>query len=160
MLGAAVALDPDFLADAPYDEEALLFDEVLEVDREESLIRVRMPTRADLPLTSAQRVHPTRHPRHVNGGLIVHMTAMVGFAHAYYVLDLRHREGWVGYGAKIANARYRELARVGDPIEILARATAVRRRQERVVARYDFCFTQSGRTVYTSDQTAMFLKVA
>ena len=59
-----MALDPQFLEDCPYAPEALLIDEVLEVNREQSMVRVRMPVHAELPLTRAQRVHPERHPRH------------------------------------------------------------------------------------------------
>ena len=39
-----------------------------------------------------------------------HMTGMIGFVHAYYVLGLRHADGWIGYGAKIHSARFRALA--------------------------------------------------
>ena len=53
-----------------------------------------MPTIYAFPLTRAQRAHPVFHPRHVSGGLMVHMTGMVAFVHAYYVLDLRHADGW------------------------------------------------------------------
>lgn len=153
-------LDAEFLADAPYDAHAILFDEILSIDRDQNLIRVKMATHDQLPLTRDQRVDPVRHPRHVNGGLMVHMTAMVGMAHSYYVLDLRHRDGWTGYGARIRDARFKALARVGDPIEIEARAIEVRRGAARVMARYRFCFTQGATVVYESDQTAMFVKIA
>ncbi len=68
-----------------YGPGGLLIDEVLEVDRELSRVRVRMPTHADLPITREQRAHPIRHPRHVSGGLMVHMTGVAGLVHAYYV---------------------------------------------------------------------------
>ena len=103
-------LDPEFVADCPYGPEGLMIDEILEVDPARSLVRVRMPTHAELPITSTQRAHPVRHPRHVSGGLMVHMTGMVGFVHAYYVLGLRHHEGWIGYGVKIHHARFHALA--------------------------------------------------
>ncbi len=155
-----MALDPDFVADAAYAEEALLFDEILEIDRDRSLIRVRVPTHAELPLTRSQRVHPVRHPRHVNGGLIIHLTAMVGMAHSYYLLELRHADGWIGYGARIRDARFKQLATVDAPLEITARATELRRGASRVLARYEFAFHQSGAVVYESDQTAIFVKLA
>jgi hypothetical protein len=82
----AVPLDAGFLADCPYQPEALLLDEMVEIDKERSLVRARMSPRPDLPLTCFQRVDPVRHPRHVNGGLLVHLTGMLGFVHAYYVL--------------------------------------------------------------------------
>ncbi|MBZ0121565.1 MAG: hypothetical protein IT378_26995 [Sandaracinaceae bacterium] len=152
-------LDPEFIADCSYGEGGLLIDEVLEVDREQSFVRVRMPTHADLPITREQRAHPVRHPRHVSGGLMVHMTGVAGLVHAYYVLDLRHRDGWVGYGGAIHRARFKNLAPPGEPIEIACKATMVRRGTQRVVARYDLRFTQCGREVYEGDQTAMWLRV-
>lgn len=150
-------LDPAFVADSLYDETALLYDEVIEVDRDRSLVRLSMPTRADLPLTRAQRVHPTRHPRHVSGGLLVHVSAMVGFAHAYYVLDLRAADGWVGYGAVIHRVRYPHLAEIGEPVVLEGRATRVKRGARRIVARYTFQFDQAGKTVYEGDQTAVWM---
>ena len=152
-------LDPAFVEDCCYGPGGLLIDEVLEVDRERSLVRVRMPTSAELPITREQRAHPVRHPRHVSGGLMVHMTGVAGMVHAYYVLDLRHSEGWVGYGGAIHRARFKSLAVPGTPLEIRCRATQVRRRERTVVARYDLLFTQEGRPVYEGDQTAMWMKV-
>ncbi len=149
-------LDPELVRDCLYDQSGLLFDEVLLIDREGSRVRVRMPTHADLPLTRSQRVDPLRHPRHVSGGLMVHMSAMVGFAHAFYCLDLRHADGWVGYGAVIHKVRYPSLARVGEPLELEARATHVRRGARRLVARYSFLFEQAGVAVYEGDQTAVW----
>ncbi len=152
-------LDPEFVADCFYLPEGLLIDEVLEVDREASRVRVRMPTHDDLPITSLQRVHPTRHPRHVSGGLIIHMTGVAGMTHAYYVLGLRHADGWVGYGGAIHRGRYKNLAPPGEPIEITCTATRLRQRERSVVARYDLLFTQGGKPIYEGDQTAMWMKV-
>jgi hypothetical protein len=151
-----MALDPALVRDCLYEESGILFDEVLLVDREQSTIRVRMPTHADLPLTRWQRVDPERHPRHVSGGLMVHMSAMVGFAHAFYCLDLRNADGWVGYGAIIHKVRYPSLARIGEPLELEARATHVRRGERRLVVRYSFLFEQAGAAVYEGDQTAVW----
>src|SRR5512136_2603023 len=109
-------LDPDFLADSPYGPGGLLLEEIVEVDRARGLVVARMPTSESLPLTREQRTHPVHHPPHLNGGLLVHMTGMLGFAHAWYVLGLRHREGWIGYGARIHSARFHDLARTGPPV--------------------------------------------
>lgn len=152
-------LDPAFVEECFYELDGLMIDEVLEVDREASLIRARMPTHADLPLTRLQKVHPVRHPRHVSGGLMVHMTGVAGMVHAYYVLDLRHSEGWVGYGGAIHRGRFKNLAEPGEPIEIRCQATRVRRRDKSIMARYDLLFSQSGKPVYEGDQTAMWVKV-
>lgn len=152
-------LDPEFIEDCPYGPEGQLIDEVLLVDKEHSLVRARMPTHDDLPITSTQRVHPTRHPRHVSGGLMVHMTGILGFVHAYYVLGLRHRDGWIGYGAKIHSARFHALASPGEPLVLEARATQMRRGDLRVLARYEIKFHQGDRLVYEGDQTAWWTRV-
>ena len=152
-------LDPEFVADWPYLPDAILFDEILELDREGGRIVARMPTREDLPLTALQRVHPVRHPRHVSGALFVHVTAMLGFAHAYYGLGLRHAEGWIGYGAHIHAARYPNLARIGPPVLLEAQATQVRRIRGSLYTRYAFRFTQEEALVYESDQGAIWQKV-
>src|SRR5258707_15889858 len=135
-------LDPEFVADCPYGPGGLLIDELLLVDAERSLVRARMPTFDELPLTREQRAHPVRHPRHVAGGLMVHMTGMLGFVHAYYVLGLRHADGWVGYGAKIHSARFKALAPPGEPLILECRAKQMRRGDTSVFARYEFAFTQ------------------
>ncbi len=151
-------LDPAFVADAPYAPGGLLIDEVLEVDREASRVVVQMPTHAELPITREQRAHPVRHPRHVSGGLMVHMTGVAGLVHAYYVFGLKHADGWIGYGGAIHRARFRALAEPGEPIVIDCRCKQSRRGQRRVLGRYDFVFRQGERVVYEGDQTAMWLQ--
>jgi hypothetical protein len=153
-------LDPEFVADCPYGPEGLFIDEVVEIDRAgHGRLVLRAPTHEDLPLTSAQRVHPERHPRHVAGGLLLHMTGIAGFAHAYYCLGLRHGEGWIGYGAKISSARFVSLARMGEPILIDCKATQLRRGAAKAFVRYEFRFTQGPDLIYEGDQTAIFMKV-
>ena len=152
-------IDPEFVADCPYGPGGLLIDEVLEIDKETGRVVARMPTHEDLPLTREQRAHPVRHPRHVSGGLMVHMTGILGFVHAYYVLGLRHREGWIGYGAKIHNARFHAIATPGEPLVLEARATQCRRGELRVLTRYEIKFFQGDKLVYEGDQTAWWMKV-
>ena len=155
-----MALDPEFVSDCPYGPGGLLLDEIVEVNRELGLVVARMPTSADLPLTREQRSHSVRHPPHLNGGLLVHMTGMLGFAHAWYVLGLRHRDGWIGYGARIHSARFHELAKVGDPLLLRGWTTQIRRGTGRILARYRFEFFQGAALVYEGNQTAMWLKMA
>lgn len=155
----AMALDSAFLADSPYGPGGLLIDEVLEVDRAVGRVVARMPVHAELPLTREQRAHPVRHPRHVSGGLMVHMTGMLGFVHAYYVLDLRHADGWIGYGGRIYDARYLALADVDAPLELEASTTKLRRGPEQIFVRYTFRFTQRDRVIYESDQSALWMRI-
>jgi hypothetical protein len=131
----------------------------VEIDREQSMVRVKMPAHADLPLTRSQKTHPVRHPQHVSGGLMVHMTGMVGFVHAYYVLDLRHRDGWIGYGVRIHHARFHALAGMGEPVVLKGWTTQLRRGSKNILARYSFEFTQGDKLVYEGDQTAMWTRV-
>lgn len=152
-------LEPAFVDDCPYAAEALLIDQIVEVNRDASMVKVRMPAHAELPLTRSQKVHPVRHPQHVSGGLIVHMTGMVGFVHAYYVLDLRHREGWIGYGVRIHHARFHTMAVMGEPILLKGWTTQLRRGAKNILARYSFEFTQGEKLIYEGDQTAMWTRV-
>ena len=154
-----MSITPEFVADCPYGPGGLLLDEILEVDRDQSMVLARMPTHDELPLTREQRAHPTRHPRHVSGGLMVHMTGMVAFAHAYFVLDLRHADGWIGYGGRIHSARFRALARPGQPMSLECKGSQIRQRATSVLARYAFRFFQGNTLIYEGDQTAMWSRI-
>ncbi len=152
-------LDPAFVADCPYGPGGLLIDEVLEVDVEQSMVRLRMPAHPELPLTREQKNHPVLHPPHVSGGLMVHMTGMVGFVHAYYVFGLRHAEGWVGYGVRIHAARFHNLAAMGEPLVLKGWSTHARKGAEKILARYSFEFKQGEKLIYEGDQTALWTKL-
>ncbi len=152
-------LDPEFVADCPYGPGGLLIDEILAIEPENHFVRVRMPTFDDLPLTREQRVHPIKHPRHISGGLMVHMTGMVGFVHAYYVLGLKHKDGWIGYGGRIYDAKFRALATMDAPLILEGKVTQVRRSEASVFAKYSFEFFQNQTLVYTGEQSAMWMRV-
>ena len=151
-------LDPDFVADCPYEPEALLIDEILEVDPGASRILARMPTHPGLPLTEHQRVQE-KHPLHVAAGVMIHLTGMMGYAHAYYVLDLREGDGWIGFGTNIQEARFGRLVAIGPPLEAECRATHVRRLRGMLYVKYTFRFEQEGVVVYESRQGAVWRKV-
>jgi hypothetical protein len=152
-------LEPAFVEDCPYGPGGLLIDEILSIDAEKGEVICQMPMHEELPLTREQRVHPVRHPRHLSGGLMVHMTGMIGFVHAYYVLGLRHAEGWIGYGAKIHEARFLALAKPGTPVVLKGWTTRSRRMNDNIMVRYQFEFRQGETVIYTGDQTAMWAKV-
>lgn len=153
-----MALDDQLLADCPYGPEGLLIDDVVEVDLDKSQVIARMPTGFDLPLTRTQRAHPTRHPAHLNGGLMVHMTGMVAYVHFFHVFGLRHADGWVGYGTRIYGARFLKLAPPGDPVLLRCTCTQARKGEQRILARYDFEFTQNGDPIYRSEQSALWFR--
>jgi len=152
-------LDPEFVADCPYAAEAILFDDIVELDRESGRLVARMPTHDHLPLTELQRVHPARHPRHVSGALMIHLTGMLGFAHAYFLLGMRHADGWIGFGTNIHEARYGRLATIGPPLLLECRATQVRRIRGSVYIKYAFRFEQDDAVVYESQQGAVWRRI-
>lgn len=151
--------EQEFLDDMPYEPGLLSFDRLLEVDKEASKIRVSWKTRLDDPITAAQRNHPLRHPPHVSGALMVHATGMLGFVHAYYVLGLRHRDGWIGYGTHMKNAVFRKLVPPGETIECSGWAMRSRLGQVRHFVRYGFAFHHDGEICYESEQAAMWIRV-
>ncbi len=62
---------------------------------------------------------------------MIHATGILGFAHAYYVLDLRHAEAWGCDGTHIHEGRYSvrfeqngELVNEGDQTAIFTRVEA------------------------------------
>lgn len=154
------AFDAEFLGDFPYEPDVLLFDELLEIDPDQSLVRCRMVTELPLPLTSAQRTHPVRHPQHLAGGLIVHATGSLGFIHAYHVLGLRHRDGWIGYGTHIHKATFRRLISPGERVVGTCAATWLRLGEERHFIRYRFELRSEAGRCYEGDQTAMWMRIA
>jgi hypothetical protein len=154
-----VPLDPAFVEDCPYAPDGLLIEDIVRVDRDTSTLTARMATRPDLPLTRDQKAHPERHPHHVSGALMVHATGILGFAHAYFVLDLRHADGWIGYGTHIHQARFRRMGKIGPPLELTCTATSVRRIHGSILVRYRFAFEQDGERVYDGDQSALWSRI-
>jgi hypothetical protein len=152
------AFDQQFLDDSPYHPSVLLLDRLLELDPERSLVRCRMPTLPSDPFTAAQRTHPVRHPAHVSGAAIVQATGSLGFVHAYYLLGLRHRDGWIGYGTHIHRAVFRQLIRPGAEVEASCAATRIRREDDRYAIRYRFDFRAGGKRAYEGDQTAFWFR--
>jgi hypothetical protein len=153
------AFEEAFLSDLPYDPEVLFFDRILAIDPDKSLVRCRMPTDRPLPLMSAQRVHAVRHPRHVAGAIMVHATGMLGFIHAYYLMGLRHNEGWIGYGTHIHRVVFRKLVQPGTPVDATCIATRARVGRTRQMIRYKFEFRHEGDVCYEGDQTAVWMRV-
>ncbi|HJL44004.1 MAG TPA: hypothetical protein RMG48_22050 [Myxococcales bacterium LLY-WYZ-16_1] len=149
-------LDPTFVDDAPYDPDGLMIDEIVEVSRRDSRVSARLPVSADMPITRSQRVHPVRHPVHVAAGIMVHLTGIMGYVHAYHFHGLRHREGWTGYGVRIHGARFLNVASVEEPLLLSATETSYRKVGWRIFSRYLFVFQQGEKTVYDSEQSALW----
>ena len=151
--------DQELLDDLPYDPEVLLFDQLLEVDRDAGRVRCGWTTRADAPITRSQRNHPVRHPPHVSATLMVHATGMLGFIHAYYLLGLRHHEGWIGYGTHLYKAVFRKLVPPGGIIEASCWTKRARLGKVRHFVRYGFEFLHENEVCYQSEQAAMWMLV-
>ena len=100
-----------------------------------------------------------RHPRHVSGAVMVHVTAMLGFAHAYFLLGLRHAEGGSATARTSNSARYGRLATIGPSLLLECRTTQIRRIRGSIYVRYAFRFEQEGKVVYESEQGAVWHRV-
>lgn len=151
---------PDLLDDALYDPSVFLLDQLLELDPGRSLVRCLIATDPPDAFTAAQRVDPVRHPAHVAGAALIQATASLGFVHAYYLLGLRSRDGWSGYGTHIHKAVFRKLVSPGTPIEATCTATRVRPGPDRYVVRYRFDFRAEGARCYEGDQTAFWFRAS
>ncbi len=146
-----------FLDTFMYHDEAFLVDEVLELDTERRAVEALLHTTRDLAYTRRQRVGPG-HPAHVAGGDLLMVTASLGCLHAWFFHGCRWDAGWTGFGNRIHRADFRELARIGPPLELRSRETGSRVGPRRVVIRYEFDFRQGERLIYYGDQSAMFVK--
>ncbi len=154
-----MALDAGFEADCPYGPGGVLIDQIVEVDAGRSRVVARFPTSPDLPLIRAQRTHPVLHPPHVAAGLMIHLTGIMGYAHAYFIEGLRHADGWVGYGVRIHRARFHKIAGVESPLFCEVQGLSTRRIGHRCFGRYHFEFRQEGHRIYDGDQSALWLKL-
>jgi hypothetical protein len=146
-----------FLATYLYREEAFFVDEILRLDAEKHEIEARVDTTQPLPLSSLQR-NDARHPAHVSAGEQIQITGSLGFLHAWFFHGCRWDEGWAGFGNRIHRADFKNLARIGPPLEVASRELRARAGSRRVLLRMEFTFRQEGRLVYVGDQTAMFMK--
>jgi len=152
------AFDQAFLDDLPYEPRALLLDRIESFDEGSRTIVCRMPTDVPMPFTDAQRTHPVKHPHHVSGAAMVHVTGMLGFVHVYYMLGLRHADGWTGYGTHVHRAVFRKLVPPGKPLLCSCRELRARFMGERIFVTYEFAYRHEGDVAYESKQSAMWIK--
>lgn len=150
--------DQAFLDDMPYDPSVLMLDRIEELDRETKRIVCRMPTDRPMPFTNDQRVHEVKHPLHVSGAVMVHVTGMLGFVHQYYIHERRHADGWTGYGTHIRDAVFRKMAVPGEPLSCACTETRVIKLGDKLFCTYLFEFRQGGELAYESKQSAMWIR--
>ncbi|MCU0691645.1 MAG: hypothetical protein MUF54_09610 [Polyangiaceae bacterium] len=151
--------DRGFLDDMPYDPQVLLLDRVEQFDRQARRIVCRMPTDQPMPFTQSQRVDPVTHPLHVSGAVMVHVTGMLGFVMLYHIHDLRHAQGWTGYGTHIHRAVFRKLVTPGVPMMCSCHEVRTRKMGDRIFSTYEFEFLHEGEVAYESKQSAMWMKL-
>ena len=147
-----------FVATLPYDPQSFLIDEVTEIDATTRRVDARVHTTKPIPLVDMQRGEAAHHPRHVNGGVLVHLTGMLGLVHAYFLNGLRFDDGWIGFGSRIHRADFKRLVKIGPSLELTSVQTKLRAGADRQVVRYEFRFSQEGALCYFGDQTAIWLR--
>ena len=147
----------EFLSTFLYDDASFLIDEIVSLDRARSEIVARLDTTRPFPYVTHQRSGPG-HPAHLSVGELIMATAHMGSLHGWFYHGLRWADGWVGYGNRIHRADFKALALIGPSLTLRSREIASRRGAQRIVARFEFEFSQNGQMVYYGDQTAMFLK--
>jgi hypothetical protein len=147
-----------FLETFFYGPGAFLVDEVTLADPNTGTIEARVDTTRHMPYTAEQRGDPKLHPPHVSGGDMLTITGNLGCLHAYFLHGCRWDEGWVGFGGKLYRADFKNLAHVGPPMICRSTELQKKRLSDRLIIRFGFEFTQNGRLVYVSEQSAIFTR--
>ena len=147
----------NYAQESMYTREAWFIDEVLEVNADAQRVVGLLHTEHLKTLVEQQRVWPG-HPKHFPGAVAIQMTATLGQLYAIYVLGLRATEGWVGFGTHIKKAKFGALGEIGPVVR--AQATCIRARQIRGTwfTDFEFEYTQNGKLLYASTQTAAWVQ--
>lgn len=149
----AVSLPPDFASECLYGPDHWFVHELVSLDAER--VHARVDTTRLGPLVDAQ-VESPGHPRHVPGAVMVQITGTLGNLHAVYVLGLRMSEGWSGFGTHIRGAKFPSIGRIGPTMDVELRVKRHRRFRGRHFVDYAYHYTQDGRDVYLSEQSAIW----
>jgi len=148
----------EFLEHHFYAPDAFLISEVIKGDSTAGEIFAVCKPDTSWLVAPYQRGPELRHPRHVSGGDLLMLTASLGSLHAYFFHACKWHEGWVGFGNRMDNVQFHNLAKINLPLELYSKETRVRRGSKRTLISFEFRFTQDGKPIYTSEQTAMFIK--
>lgn len=146
----------EFLQGFIYSREAFLISEIVEA--KDGAIHGRMLPGLPLLVAPHQRGEEHLHPRHVSGPDLILVTACLGCLHAYFFHGLRWQEKWVGFGSRMRNVQFRDLANLKDPVELFSKETRARIKPDRALLEFNFRFLQNGKVVYQSEQSAMFVR--
>jgi hypothetical protein len=150
-----MSLPSDFASECLYAPEAWFLHALHRLDAE--AVEGTTDTTRLGPFVAAQIVR-RGHPAHVPAAVMVQLTGTLGNLHAAYVLGLRPSQGWVGYGTHVKAVRFPSMGRIGPPLDVAARITRVRMLRGRHFVDYAFRYTQEGRLVYESEQTAVWVR--
>jgi hypothetical protein len=152
-----IGLPDDFERESLYTPSHWFLHDLLELDREAQRVVGYTDTEQLGALVDAQVPWPN-HPKHVPGAVAVQMTGTLGNLHAAYLLDLRPSAGWVGYGIRMDQAKFRKMGRIGPPILSYAECTRHRRFRGTWFLDYRFRFEQEGEVFYESTQSAAWVQ--
>ena len=148
----------DLLDDMLYEPGPYLLRELLELDADKSLVprwrsAATRPSRSPARSASGPGTRPTSPAR-----CLVHLTGAAGFVHAYYLLGLRHRDGWVGFGTHIHRAVFRKLDHARRGLRDDLPGHARRPGRDRYMVRYDLEVRRNGARCYQGDQSAAWMR--
>jgi hypothetical protein len=141
-----------------YSPDAFLLDEVTSADADAGVIEARSNVGTKWLVSPYQKGNEVTHPRHISAADLLMLTASLGSLHAYFFHRCYWHEGWVGFGNRIENAQYHALASLTKPLHLRSKEVRTRRGEKRTLLEFEFEFSQEGKAVYTSRQTAMFLR--
>lgn len=145
----------DFRHECLYSPDAWYVHDLLEVD--ETIVRAVCDTTQLGALVDAQRQWPA-HPKHMPAAISVQITGTLGIMHAVYGLGMRPTEGWSGFGTHVQGAKFPSMGKIGPEVELVGKITRNRTVRGTVFIDYDFTYTQEGRVVFQSKQTAGWVR--
>lgn len=148
----------DFLEHYFYSVDCFMISSVENADADAKEIRATWAPGTRLLVGQHQRGPESWHPRHVSGADMLMMTVSLGSLHAYFFHGCRWQEGWVGFGNRMEGVEFKSMAKPDAPMVLRSREARTRRGSQRVLLDMEFEFTQQGQTVYSSRQTALFVR--
>jgi hypothetical protein len=148
----------DFLEHYFYSQKAFLISQVITANAEKGEMSAVCDKDTEWLVSPHQRGPESRHPRHVSGSDLIMLTASLGSLHAYFFHHCKWHEGWVGFGNRMQNVEFHQLAKINVPLMIHSKELRVRRGTRRTLLNLDFKFTQDNKLVFSSNQTALFVK--
>ncbi len=152
-----MALPDDFDAQMLYEPDAWFVHDILELDHEGRSVVGWVDTTRLGRLAEAQRVGPG-HPKHFPGAVCVQLTGTLAMILSAYVLGMPRTEGWVGFGTHVHHAKFPSLGEIGPPVEAACTVLSLRTLRATTFARYAYRYTQEGREIYVSEQSAAWLQ--